>query len=206
MKHFYLFRHGQTDWNKERRFQGRADIPLNATGIKQAHELTALLKPKNLEIIVASPLKRAYATAEVIAQALGIEIKTDGRLMEVDFGIKDGIHHDELMKRLGADFVKRYLASWDEADLDQKLPGGETKRLARDRALDALTEIAQTGGWTRIGVACHGMIMLLVMGYAGIDKLYSMGNGDIAHLIYTEEGEWKFHNYIYNPLKTGGIF
>ena len=87
-KDFYIFRHGQTDYNLERRWQGCSlDIGLNKKGIAQAEEMALNLQDKNLEIIFCSHLKRAHQTAEIAAKHLGINITTIEDLREGCFGI-----------------------------------------------------------------------------------------------------------------------
>lgn len=75
----YIVRHGQTDWNVEGRNQGRTDIELNETGIKQAEETAKKLADKKFDIVFCSPLKRAYKTAQIITNN---DIILDERLLE----------------------------------------------------------------------------------------------------------------------------
>ena len=76
-KEFFLFRHGQTDWNLKKRCQGHTDIPLNKNGIKEAEELSIKLESTPLQVIYSSDLKRAVETAEVIsAKKYSYRLKT----------------------------------------------------------------------------------------------------------------------------------
>ncbi|MBO0765020.1 MAG: histidine phosphatase family protein [Hyphomicrobiaceae bacterium] len=88
---FYFLRHGQTDWNLEGRYQGHSDIPLNATGIAQAHAAAECLTNVPIDRIVASPLIRAIATAAIVAEKLQKPIHIDRGLMERNFGSFDGL-------------------------------------------------------------------------------------------------------------------
>ena len=72
MTRFFLVRHGETEWNRERRIQGVSDIPLNDTGRAQAAALGDILVGHNFDLIVSSPLSRADETARIIAQRLGM--------------------------------------------------------------------------------------------------------------------------------------
>lgn len=85
----YLVRHGQTDWNVERRKQGRTDVPLNATGVWQAEEARDKLAGYEFDICYASPLKRAAKTAEIVVDGR-CEIVLDARLVERGFGEFEG--------------------------------------------------------------------------------------------------------------------
>lgn len=72
---FYIFRHGETDINKQKRWQGSGtDVDLNAVGCAQAEVLIEKLKDKNIEVIFSSPLIRAYHTAQIAASGLGIDV------------------------------------------------------------------------------------------------------------------------------------
>lgn len=88
----YLIRHGQTDWNIQERFQGREDIPLNETGIKQAAECGLALKGESFGAVITSPLSRARRTAEIIAEILSVEkIIIEDRITERDFSKVSGM-------------------------------------------------------------------------------------------------------------------
>ncbi len=87
---FWFLRHGETDWNAEGLSQGRTDIPLNAIGVAQAHRAAAALIGLGIVTIVASPLQRALRTAEIAGEALGLPVRTDADLMEVNFGEQEG--------------------------------------------------------------------------------------------------------------------
>ena len=67
---FYYLRHGETDWNKEHRMQGATDVPLNATGVAQAHRAKEALRGRHVETICCSPLSRAYDTAMIVNEVL----------------------------------------------------------------------------------------------------------------------------------------
>ncbi|MEM7506484.1 MAG: histidine phosphatase family protein [Pseudomonadota bacterium] len=87
---FYFLRHGETDFNHDRRFQGQLDSQLNETGLAQAAMAADALKTEPISAIVASPLSRARVTAEMVAEARGETVKTDAGLMECHLGIHQG--------------------------------------------------------------------------------------------------------------------
>jgi broad specificity phosphatase PhoE len=88
---FYGLRHGATDWNREGRFQGRTDNPLNDDGIRQAHAAADLLRGIGITRIVTSPLLRAAKTAEIIASAISAPLTIDDGMIECDFGSFEGL-------------------------------------------------------------------------------------------------------------------
>lgn len=87
---FWFLRHGETDWNAQNLSQGSIDIPLNPTGIAQAHAAAARLRHRGITTIMASPLSRARDTAEIVADVLGLEVQFDEGLREVSFGVQEG--------------------------------------------------------------------------------------------------------------------
>ena len=86
---FWFLRHGETDWNAQGLSQGNVDIPLNATGIAQAHAAAALLRGRGIVTIVSSPLSRARDTAGTVAAALGLDVLVQDDLREVSFGVHE---------------------------------------------------------------------------------------------------------------------
>lgn len=91
-----LIRHGETDWNKEKRIQGREDIPLNETGILQAKNCGKALEGSEFAAIISSPLARARRTAEIIKEAVPIkELVIDEDLIERDFDRISGMTYKE---------------------------------------------------------------------------------------------------------------
>ncbi len=117
----YVVRHGQTDWNAERRLQGQKDIPLNPIGREQARlngiDLSEILKVEGIAFdFVASPLTRTRQTMEIIREAMGVDPKayrTDERLVEVSFGDWEGSTIKELKATQRDRVTERNLNKWD---------------------------------------------------------------------------------------------
>ena len=112
----YLARHGQTDLNKVRRYQGRIDVPLNETGQRQAQQLALRLSSEPFDRIYASPLVRAQETAKVIHNGRSIDIVTSSELVEMDFGKLEGKNYQEIIE---------VYPGWDPAVFDFTFAGGE---------------------------------------------------------------------------------
>jgi broad specificity phosphatase PhoE len=87
---FWFLRHGETDWNAQGLSQGNIDIPLNPAGLAQAYTAASMLRNRGIVTIVASPLGRAYATAVITAERLGVSVDLDSDLREVSFGAQEG--------------------------------------------------------------------------------------------------------------------
>ena len=90
----YLIRHGQTNWNAERKIQGQTDIPLNQIGQQQAKDVSEEISKLKIDKIFSSDLLRARETAEIINEKIGAKIEYDKRLREVNYGNYEGIHVD----------------------------------------------------------------------------------------------------------------
>jgi precorrin-2/cobalt-factor-2 C20-methyltransferase len=157
----FLFRHGETDWNREGRVQGHTDVPLNGTGIGQAEALVERLRPHRLEAVVSSDLARARTTAMIVADALGIPLMTDRGLRETDVGAAEGLLWAEAKVRFGEGLTERWYR-----DDDAAFPGGETGLATRTRGLKALRRFASAQPYRRIGVATHGAMVRQLMKHA----------------------------------------
>lgn len=144
-----LARHGETDWNREGRFQGHADPPLNETGRAQAAELAAELKGVELAGVYSSPLRRAVETAEVVAAEHGLEPVAVDALREVDVGSWQGLRRAEIEARFPEQFAR-----W--LDYDQGWEDGESYEGMGQRAIAVLLELAAAHDGERILAVTHG--------------------------------------------------
>jgi len=131
-----LVRHGETLFNRERKVQGIADIELNDTGLRQAHQLALSLKDHEIHQIYSSPLRRAYQTAEAINQFHDVPIHRRSGLMEMDVGDFEGLSFQELRAN-EKDFLQRWIA--DPAMT--KMPNGESIIELQERAWNAIGDI-----------------------------------------------------------------
>ena len=86
----YVVRHGETEWNKEEIFRGRKDVPLNATGTKQAEKTGRYFTGKSLDVVLSSPLSRAMQTAQAVARMTGVQVEAVEQLTDMSFGIWEG--------------------------------------------------------------------------------------------------------------------
>jgi broad specificity phosphatase PhoE len=144
-----LARHGETDWNRDGRFQGQADPPLNRTGRAQAVDLSVALMAEQLAAVYSSPLRRALETAEVLAASHGLEPVPVDDLREVDVGSWSGLTRAEVEERFPAQFAR-----W--LDYGQGWEDGETYEEMGRRAVDALLQLAATHDGERVLAVTHG--------------------------------------------------
>lgn len=121
MTRLLLVRHGETEWNQSRRYQGQRDIELNAVGLEQAEALERRLSTEHIVAAYASDLQRAMVTAQEIVAKQGLEVVPCRDLRELDFGAFEGLTFDEIEKRYPAE-----LEVWQVRCIDVAPPNGET--------------------------------------------------------------------------------
>ncbi len=95
---FFFLRHGQTDWNREGRIQGQIDVVLNEEGKQEAKLAATLISPSEIDMVFASPLKRAIATAQVISKFHDIPLFVIEDLKECNWGVAEGLIDQSWMK------------------------------------------------------------------------------------------------------------
>jgi broad specificity phosphatase PhoE len=152
----YIFRHGETDWNKERRFQGHTDIPLNQSGRHQASELALKIKKINPELILTSDLLRAKQTAEIVNDLLQVSVIESPMLRECKLGDPEGLLRDEIVSVYGDDAWQRWLSVRKE-DQAFGFPNGETKIEHLERMLNYLEYFLEENKQIRkVALSTHG--------------------------------------------------
>jgi probable phosphoglycerate mutase len=159
-----LARHGETDWNRENRFQGHADPPLNALGRRQSAELAEALAGETIARVYTSPLRRAAETAEIVARRLAVELETLEPLREIDVGAWSGLTRDEV----AANFPASYARWLDRAP--HGFEDGETYDQLAARVIPAIRSLADRHASETLLVITHGGPSRVVQAHAaGID-------------------------------------
>jgi len=143
-----LVRHGETDWNRDNRFQGHADPPLNDAGRAQAQMLARSLGITPAALY-SSPLARARETAEIVGEAIGLEAELVDGLSEVDVGSWSGLTRAQVEERFPAGYRRwhEYGHGWDD---------GETYDELGERVLASLHRIAESHRGQRVLAVTHG--------------------------------------------------
>lgn len=183
----YVFRHGQTDYNLESKWQGCGlDAPLNETGEKQAEELAQKVQHLGMTVLYCSPLVRAVQTANKIAQKseqlLPIVILQD--LREGNFGVAEGKTFDDVRAEFGNTFVENIC--WpDFENWDIRFPKGESKREVFGRVLHCLEMIVKSDD-SVIGIVCHAGVLSALKCGLGLAQTPN-GNCSVLHLLYDTE-------------------
>jgi len=189
MTTIYLVRHGQTAWNKEEIFRGRADVPLSLIGLQEAESVGEYLKGMDIHVIYSSPLSRAKETARRIAQIFNLKVQLLVGIIDMSFGKWEGrplkevqIHDRELYRQ------------WREDPHLVKLPGGESLDEVRVRAMAALGDVVQSHHGKNIVLVSHRVVnKVIICGVLGIDNSHFWQIGqDIAAINLIEHKEGKY--------------
>ncbi|MFF9847898.1 histidine phosphatase family protein [Streptomyces litmocidini] len=180
-----LWRHGQTSWNLERRFQGSTDIELTETGVAQARRAARLLAALKPDAIVASDLKRAAATAAELASITGYTVAHDSALRETYAGEWQGLTHDEIVARYGEQY-----AAWKRGEPVRR-GGGELETEVADRAAPVVLEHADKlpEDGTLVVVSHGGTIRTTIGRLLGLEAQHWESLGGLSNCCWSVLGE-----------------
>ena len=190
----YIIRHGKTDWNKEYRFQGAHDIPLNQEGRDAAVALSKRLAGVHFDIVFSSPLSRAYETACILMRALSLSNgpQTNDLLTELGFGELEGLSFDKWMD---TDEPRKYFFKEPGRYVPPK--GGETFQAGMERTgkfvHTILEPIYKTNPNARVMIVAHGAILAALMSVLenrGVENYWGNGlKGNCEETIYNYDGK-----------------
>lgn len=169
-----LARHGETDWNLERRVQGHSDRRLNERGRTQARALAEELEHEHLDAIYSSDLARAYETARIVAERKGMPVTATRDLREKDFGTWEGLTDEEILRR----FPHARNSPWGD---------GETTAALSTRVVGALRRIAESHPGGHILVVAHGGPVRAALLHCNVQLDGSIGNCHVVR-IEVEDG------------------
>ena len=181
-------RHGETTWNVDTRIQGRLDIPLNATGRKQAARMALALKDEAISAVYASDLARAWETARYLGHAHGLEVRPEPGLRERGFGDFEGKTFAEIEALLPEQSLR-----WRKRDPHFAPAGGESLVALNQRVVDTAARLAARHPGELIALVGHGGVMDVL--YRAATRLHlqaprtwTLGNATINRLLWTPEG------------------
>ncbi|MFE7119276.1 histidine phosphatase family protein [Streptomyces sp. NPDC057654] len=180
-----LWRHGQTLWNLERRFQGTTDIELTGTGVEQARRSARLLAALRPDAIIASDLRRAAATAAELAAVTGLEIAHDARLRETFAGEWQGLTHEEILARFGEQYT-----AWKRGEAVRR-GGGELETEVAERAAPVVLDHAEKlpDGGTLVVVSHGGTIRTTIGRLLGLEPRTWESLGGLSNCCWSVLGE-----------------
>lgn len=175
MTELYLVRHGETDWNRDRRIQGRTDVPLNEAGRAQARAVARILARRSWDAVLTSPLSRARETAEIIAGVLELDAPEvfDGA-MERDYGAAEGMNFAELQAQYPG---------------EQRAPGAETRDEVAARVVPALLALAAERPGQSLLVVSHGGAIRSVLVAVDPEQARETITNASVHSFRVEDGE-----------------
>ena len=157
---FYFIRHGETNWNNERRVMGQKDIPLNSKGIEQTKHAAGILKNARIELIISSPLVRALKTAEIISESIQKPILIMDGLKECSLGVGEG------------NIKGIWLEEWKKGE---RIEGAELYEEFIFRAQIAFKEALSQGG--PVLIVAHNAV------YWGIQEALNLPKLDIKNAV-----------------------
>lgn len=158
MGQIYLVRHGETAWNQELVFRGRADIPLSERGRRQAALAGQALSARQLAAIHSSPLSRAVETAEAVARFQKVPVEIDPAFVDLDYGQFQGMQLGEARERFPG-----VCRTWESAPQLTRFPGGEDMGAVTERAMPRLEELAGTHADEEIAVVTHRVVLKAIL-------------------------------------------
>ncbi|MFI8851942.1 histidine phosphatase family protein [Streptomyces sp. NPDC053499] len=180
-----LWRHGQTAWNLERRFQGSTDIPLTEAGLDQARRAARLLAALRPDAILASDLKRTAATAAELAALTGLDVTHDEGLRETYAGDWQGLTHEEIVARYGDQY-----AAWKRGEPVRR-GGGELETEVAERAAPVVERGAEKlpDGGTLVVVSHGGTIRTTIGRLIGLPSHTWEALGGLSNCSWSVLGE-----------------
>jgi probable phosphoglycerate mutase len=188
MTRIVLVRHGQTEWNRVERFRGRADVPLNETGLAQAEATGQRVAAQWRPVAVySSPLSRAVKTAEAIAHRQDLAVQIHVGIADIDYGQWQGLTPDEAKEHW-----PEILHAWYNAPHIARIPAGETLDEIRVRAMKAVGEIATRHAEQTVALVSHTVvnrvILLAILGL-GNDRFWRLGQDTCAINVFEADAQ-----------------
>jgi len=163
---FILVRHGQTEWNQKERFRGWVDIDLDETGIKQAEAAAPRIARWEVTAIYASPLRRAMATAEIIAHPLGIPVAPLKGIIDMNFGVWEGLSIDEVKRNYPALFKL-----WRYSPEILEIPQGDSLEDVRKRVVATIDDLTARHESATVALVTHRVVCkVLLCHLLGLDN------------------------------------
>lgn len=179
----FIVRHGETEYNRVGRMQGRGiDEPLNETGRQQAKATAAYLKDFGIDLAVSSSLKRSKQTAQIVADCFQVSLLSYKELDEIDFGIFEGKYSHEIEGDLDTVHER-----WQKGEIHLAIEGGESPSQALSRVRSRMVSIIEEHAGKNILVVLHGRLIRILLSYwlgYGLERMQEIkhSNGSLNHL------------------------
>ena len=154
----YLVRHGESAWNPLHLYTGQQDVPLSALGVQQAEGLADSLADLTLDALYASPLKRARATAQRLADRKGMPLQLDARLVEIHHGLWEGLGVEQVKSQFAAEY-----AQWRSEPQCVRMPQGESLHEVASRVESFLDQLLRTHREGAVLLASHDAVLRILL-------------------------------------------
>mmetsp|Transcript_72880 Transcript_72880/g.236802 ORF Transcript_72880/g.236802 Transcript_72880/m.236802 type:complete len:246 (-) Transcript_72880:194-931(-) len=182
-----LCRHGETDWNLDRRFQGMVDMPLNSLGRKQAVMIAQSLENKSLSAVWTSPLQRARETGGIISDKIGIELQVEDRLRERNLGVMQGRNPTQLREEFPS-IIDAWIAQIELPPEAQAEPASEVV----ERIESALFDLAAAYPGKTVALILHGAsIRCLLKRAVGNARITTPKNVSMTTMVVGPGRKWR---------------
>ena len=186
MRRFFIIRHGETDWNSQRKLQGHVDIALNSQGLRQAQGLVDFLTFINPDLIISSDLSRALQTAQIACP--GQKIETTPLLREINLGQAESLTREQVQQNWGMPLWEQW-SSFKLKDYPTQFPSGESRQDGIERLLLLLKQTEQNFPQSqRLAFFSHGLLL----------RSFAQWSEEIETQVFqTPNGcvyEWEFEN------------
>jgi len=186
MLHLMLVRHGETEWNVQRRYQGQSDVPLSEIGKRQAESIAGRLASQEIDAIYASDLKRAWQTAQVIAAQNGLDVISEPRLRELKFGILEGLTFEEAEEK-----YPEMITAWLD-DFNNTPERAETIDMFNARIVSLLDDLKRKHDEQVVLLVGHGgslsEILHVVLGLSPEKRWYiQMENASLSEVLIADD-------------------
>ncbi|MBI3301026.1 MAG: histidine phosphatase family protein [Deltaproteobacteria bacterium] len=194
--HLLLVRHGETVWNQENRWQGQADVPLSEAGREQARRLARRLLAEGRRgcAIYASDLSRAFRTAEILGEVLGVTPTPEIGWREMDIGVWSGL--------TTAEVIARHTTEWERLRAGEDLPrgGGETFAQFQERILRSVERLVERHAGEQVVIVTHGgAVRAFLLHCRGLDvsqfrQIDKIGNTGLSEVTISANGKAVIHS------------
>ncbi|MZQ75183.1 MAG: histidine phosphatase family protein [Peptoclostridium sp.] len=200
MKRIYLTRHGQTEWNVQKRFQGHKDSALTETGVRQAQWLRDAIQNTPIDKVYSSPLPRAYTTARIITEGKGIEIESREGLKEMNFGVWEGMSESEI--KVGS--AEQLHNFWNRPHMFVPC-GGESYEEASRRIITEFDGIVKSSSGSNLLMVVHGVVLKLILLHAENGSMQDLWQPPFVHPTSLSVLEYDETQNSYRVIKKSDI-
>lgn len=200
MKRIYLTRHGQTEWNVQKRFQGHRDSNLTEMGVRQAQWLRDYMKNKPIDRVYSSPLQRAYTTAQIVTEGMDIEIERRDGLKEMNFGVWEGMSESDI-KESSAEQLHNF---WNRPHMFEPV-GGESYEEASKRITEEFEDIVKSSSGSNLLMVVHGVVLKLILLHAENGCMEDLWQPPFVHPASLSILEYDETQDLYRVIKKSDI-